>query len=139
PTLQPYVDPPSIRLRHIAAGVATGAFAMLITLGIVRYSAHQHAAARADARYAAREGCGQAEASKMAAQLIATEYATVGWPAWVVAHPDEPCPMRLAELEPYVSATTHVDPWGTPFRFTCDGLHMTVSSLGPDRELGTDD
>jgi hypothetical protein len=50
PTLQPYVDPPTLRVRNIAAGALTGLIAILITLGVVRYAEHE--------RHAADASCG---------------------------------------------------------------------------------
>lgn len=46
-------------------------------------------------------------------------------------------------LEPLKSElqkeTTGVDPWGTPYRIQCDGDHVLVISLGPDKRAGTAD
>jgi hypothetical protein len=137
PTLEPYVDTPSlINWRFIAVGVLSGVSMMLVAVAVMRYVDHQRACERAEQRYAARD---QAAAERMVARTLVRELAFNAWPAWVAANPDRPCPDRLDDLGPYIGLTTVRDPWSSAFMFHCDGVHFVVASAGPDGVLSNDD
>lgn len=59
-------------------------------------------------------------------------------PQWVAAHP-KACPKTIAEIEPKFAEQVPADEWGNPFVVTCKGVHITVSSAGPDGKPGTPD
>jgi len=74
------------------------------------------------------------------ARAIAKKYAFEGFPSWAVAHPEYPCPQRLAELDVFVERHDTIDPWGLPFQSYChSGNTFRVVSAGPDRTHGTYD
>ena len=45
----------------------------------------------------------------------------------------------LLEKQIMSSSTTRTDPWGNPFAIECDGVEPTVTSAGPDEQMGTED
>jgi prepilin-type N-terminal cleavage/methylation domain-containing protein len=51
------------------------------------------------------------------------------------------CPTfeSLVEHDILDEASPRKDPWGNPWRIECDGLKVTVSTNGPDRQPGTAD
>ena len=59
-------------------------------------------------------------------------------PQWVAAHP-KACPKTVAEIEPQFAEQVPADEWGHPFVVACKGVHITVSSAGPDGTPGTPD
>ena len=74
------------------------------------------------------------------ARFVAKKYAYEGLPAWGAAHPEYPCPQRLAELDTFVGRRDTIDPWGLPFQSYChSGNAFRVVSAGPDRTHGTYD
>ena len=60
---------------------------------------------------------------------------------YLAQDPGAPCPwMEDLVRERILSSSTRTeDPWGMPFRITCDGDEITVVSSGPDRRLDTED
>ena len=60
---------------------------------------------------------------------------------WKAAHPTEDCPtLDQLKAEKDLDTTFSVkDPWGTPYKLSCDSDEITCSSAGPDRKEGTDD
>ncbi len=79
-------------------------------------------------------------AAQTARDTIAS-YDLVAYPNWAVAHPGQPCPDRLAELNEYAGWTTTLDPWGKSYQFLCGyGIHgIRTRSAGPDGLFDTAD
>jgi hypothetical protein len=76
----------------------------------------------------------QLQVSKKAtAQLQVNRLQHEGYATWSVEHPGTPCPSSIDDL-----GSPGNDPWGNPYRFTCDG-RVSVSSSGPDGKPGTPD
>jgi hypothetical protein len=118
------------RLRNVIIGaVIASTVAGAITLyGVERL--HQKPFVDADERRAKIDE----------ARVVAKKYAYEGFPAWVLEHPEYPCPQKLAELDIYVGRRDTVDPWGLPFQSYChSGNTFRVVSAGPDRTHGTHD
>lgn len=60
---------------------------------------------------------------------------------WKTAHPGDDCPTieqlkSEGQLERSFSAK---DPWGNPFKLTCDTDDINCTTAGPDRKEGTED
>ena len=131
PSLEPYVDPPSlINGRYILAGVLSGLTAMAIAVGIVSYVHHERQAER-------RRIVAEAQAKGRTRSLV-KDLAFNAWPAWVAANPDRQCPEHLSELERYLADGALSDSSGG-FMFHCDGVHFTVASPGTDGVFGSAD
>jgi general secretion pathway protein G len=60
---------------------------------------------------------------------------------WKSGHPGEDCPtMEQLKQEKELGADFNLkDPWGNPFKFTCDSDETTCTTAGPDKKEGTDD
>jgi len=60
---------------------------------------------------------------------------------WKAVHPSEDCP-AIEQLKAEKDLDTGFnlkDPWGMPYKLSCDSDEITCVSPGPDRKLGTDD
>ncbi|HXX67781.1 MAG TPA: prepilin-type N-terminal cleavage/methylation domain-containing protein [Polyangiaceae bacterium] len=60
---------------------------------------------------------------------------------WKAVHPGEDCP-SIEQLKAEKDLDTGFnlkDPWGSPYKLSCDSDEITCSSAGPDRKEGTDD
>ncbi len=59
---------------------------------------------------------------------------------WKAVHPGEDCPtmdqLKTEELDRGFSVK---DPWGVPYRLSCESGDVTCTSNGPDKKEGTDD
>lgn len=95
------------------------------------------------------DGCHHHGDRVAAAKLAVTTYAHQAYPAWSADHP-RPCPYSLAELDRYLVSsqhldgtqqrgTSHRDPWGRDYMFTCGGGKLYVVSLGMDGRSNTAD
>ncbi|MFN0248047.1 MAG: hypothetical protein ACKV2T_14245 [Kofleriaceae bacterium] len=130
PILESSVVPPRRLRRSVVAGalLASAAFGGVV----LRVAEHLQERAFVDAE--------ERRAKINAAREIARRYAIEGFPAWVVTHPDGPCPPQLAELNVFVDRIDTSDPWGLPFQSYChSGNTFLVVSAGPDRTHGTYD
>ena len=60
---------------------------------------------------------------------------------WKAGHPSEDCPtVDQLKTEKYLDTGFNLkDPWGSPFKLSCDSDEITCTSVGPDRKEGTDD
>jgi general secretion pathway protein G len=60
---------------------------------------------------------------------------------WKALHPSEDCPTveQLKTEKELDTGFSLKDPWGTPFKVSCDSDEISCSSSGPDRKEGTDD
>ena len=143
PALRQYVGRPSPCVaRYLAVGALTGFAGIALALSIVRVVEVRRGNERQEAierRHEARAAYAANAKDLVFARTLARDFAVHGWPSWVAANPDRDCPTKLAELERYVGEGTTVDPWGSSFRFRCDGSHFRVSSDGPDRTPSTSD
>jgi general secretion pathway protein G len=52
---------------------------------------------------------------------------------------DCPTPQRLKTEKQMSAGSSLNDPWGAPWKITCDGENTTVISFGPDKKEGTPD
>lgn len=82
---------------------------------------------------------------KKVAILTAKKYADEAYPAWAAAHPGQPCPDKLEDLNAFMNQTTTKDPWGNPYKMYCgstlppDARGLAVGSPGEDGKEGTAD
>ena len=122
-------SPPFWRLRRILlAGVITSVVCAIVTITLVERA------------FIAPLDDAATERTEIAqARAIARAYVDVGVPAWVVTHPDYPCPQRLAELDVFVDRRDTLDPWGRPMQGYCSTGVYRVVSAGPDGTHGTGD
>jgi hypothetical protein len=142
PALRQYVGRPPRFARYVALGALTGFAGVALAVSIVHLVEVRRGNERQDRierRHEARAAFASNARDLVLARTLARDYAVHAWPSWTAANPDRDCPARLAELEPYVGDGTTVDPWGHPFRFTCTGTRISVSSDGPDRVRNTRD
>lgn len=60
---------------------------------------------------------------------------------WKAVHPGEDCPAieQLKAEKDLDTGFSLKDPWGSPYKLSCDSDEITCSSAGPDRKEGTDD
>ena len=60
---------------------------------------------------------------------------------WNAVHPGGDCPtVDILKHDKDLDTGFNVkDPWGTPYRLTCDTEEITCVSLGPDKKEGNDD
>jgi hypothetical protein len=56
-------------------------------------------------------------------------------------HPSEDCPTvdQLKAEKILDTGFSLKDPWGQPYKVSCDSDEITCTSPGPDRKEGTDD
>ena len=75
-------------------------------------------------------------AAKTACDTIRTQ--TMQWKA---QHPTEDCPTvdQLKAEKDLDTGFSLKDPWGSPYKVSCDSDEITCTSAGPDRKEGTDD
>jgi general secretion pathway protein G len=75
-------------------------------------------------------------AAKTACDTIRTQ--TMQWKA---THPTEDCPTveQLKTERDLDTGFSLKDPWGSPYKVSCDSDEITCTSAGPDRKEGTDD
>jgi general secretion pathway protein G len=75
-------------------------------------------------------------AAKTACDTIRTQ--TMQWKA---IHPTEDCPTvdQLKTERDLDTGFSLKDPWGSPYKVSCDADEITCTSAGPDRKEGTDD
>lgn len=60
---------------------------------------------------------------------------------WKAVHPSEDCPtIEQLKAEKDLDTGFNVkDPWGNPFKLSCDADEITCTTAGPDRKEGTED
>jgi type II secretory pathway pseudopilin PulG len=60
---------------------------------------------------------------------------------WKAVHPSEDCPtVEQLKVEKDLDTGFNIkDPWGNPYKLSCDTDEITCTSAGPDRKEGTDD
>jgi general secretion pathway protein G len=60
---------------------------------------------------------------------------------WKAVHPSEDCPTvdQLKTEKDLDTGFNLKDPWGSPYKLSCDADEITCTSAGPDRKEGTDD
>src|SRR5579872_5884348 len=60
---------------------------------------------------------------------------------WKAVHPSEDCPSidQLKAEKDLDTGYNVKDPWGSPYKLSCDSDEITCTSAGPDRKEGTDD
>lgn len=60
---------------------------------------------------------------------------------WKAVHPSEDCPaIEQLKVEKDLDTGFNLkDPWGSPYKLSCDSDEITCTSPGPDRKDGTDD
>lgn len=60
---------------------------------------------------------------------------------WKAVHPSEDCPTvdQLKTEKDLDTGFNVKDPWGIPYRLSCEADEITCTSSGPDRKEGTDD
>ena len=60
---------------------------------------------------------------------------------WKAVHPEEDCPTvdQLKTEKDLDTGFNLKDPWGSPYKLSCESDEITCFSAGPDRKEGTDD
>jgi len=60
---------------------------------------------------------------------------------WKATHPNEDCPTvdQLKTEKDLDTGFSLKDPWGSPYKVSCDSDEITCTSAGPDRKEGTED
>jgi general secretion pathway protein G len=60
---------------------------------------------------------------------------------WKAIHPNEDCPTvdQLKAEKDLDTGFSLKDPWGSPYKVSCDSDEITCTSAGPDRKEGTED
>jgi hypothetical protein len=74
------------------------------------------------------------------AKATVKKYVYEAYPEWAIEHPDARCPTTLAELNQWMGQSIAFDPWGLPYRSSCDAEgRVLVWSAGEDRRFATED
>ena len=79
-----------------------------------------------------KELAGCTDSPEEIAALDVKRYAVEAYPLWRRQHPDLPCPESN-------KGSSTLDPWDSPYVFTCNATTFRVVSAGPDRRLRTAD
>jgi general secretion pathway protein G len=60
---------------------------------------------------------------------------------WKAIHPTEDCPSvdALKTDKDLDTGFSLKDPWGSPYKLSCESDEITCTSAGPDRKEGTED
>jgi general secretion pathway protein G len=60
---------------------------------------------------------------------------------WKAVHSDQDCPTvdQLKQEKDLDTGFSVKDPWGMPYKLSCDTDEITCTSNGPDKKEGTDD
>ncbi len=60
---------------------------------------------------------------------------------WMAVHPGQDCPTvdQLRSDKDLDTGFSAKDPWGGPYKVSCDADEITCTSPGPDKKDGTDD
>lgn len=107
----------------VVVGLGTAGALGLLFVGAIGFST------------AARVGQAHIEAARTDAAAL-ERAATL----FAVENPGEcPTPESLVASQVLPDASRTLDPWAQPFRITCEGGDIGVSSAGPDRVHGTED
>lgn len=101
---------------------------------------HQETAEEDAADDPAPIGFGPLERARADNARVETQTISMAVELWQASHPDA-CPtfdelVRDKVMDPNKE---NEDPWGQPYAIQCSESGVSISSNGPDRELGTDD
>jgi general secretion pathway protein G len=84
---------------------------------------------------------GAAKRANMGAAKTACDTIRQATIQWKALHMGEDCPTvdQLKTEKDLDTGFSLKDPWGTPFRLSCDSDEITCTSSGPDKKDGTND